>query len=277
LLYSVKIFKKLLEMSVAIMIDMHCHILPKLDDGADSLADSIAMARTAVQDGITEVIATPHHANGRYHNEAFAVIRAVEELNLQLHEQQIPLKVWPGQEIRVYQNLINDLERGIIISLNQSRYTLIEFPSDKIPSQIEEYIHELNVIGKVAIIAHPERNQEIIRNPDLLFQLIRLGALSQITAGAVSGGFGTKIQSLAFKLCEANLVHFIASDAHNTTNRPFGLAVAYQMLSDRFGKEHVEHYQMNARAVVNNHPITIKAPIQKKQSILDRIFSGFKN
>jgi protein-tyrosine phosphatase len=267
----------LLEMSVAIMIDMHCHILPKLDDGADSLADAIAMARVAVQDGITEVIATPHHANGRYYNEGFSVIRAVEELNLQLHEQQIPLKVWPGQEIRVNSNFIPELEQGIALSLNHSRYILMEFPADRIPNQIEEYIHELNVIGKVAIIAHPERNQEIKRNPNLLFQLVRLGALSQITAGAVSGSFGTNLQSLAFKLCEANLVHFIASDAHNTTNRPFGLAAAYQMLSDRFGREQVELYQMNARAVVNNHSIAIKSPIPEKRSVLDKIFSGFKH
>jgi protein-tyrosine phosphatase len=259
------------------MFDMHCHILPRLDDGADSLAESIAMARVAVQDGITDVLATPHHANGRYHNEGFSVIRAVEELNLQLHEQQIPLKVWPGQEIRVYKNFIPDLEQGIAISLNHSRYILIEFPPDRIPNHIEEYIHELNVIGKVAIIAHPERNQEILRNPDLLFQLIRFGALSQITAGAVNGSFGTKIQSMAFKLCEANLVHFIASDAHNTTNRPFGLAVAYQMLLDRFGREHVELYQMNARAVVNNHSILINSPVQKKRSMVYRIFRGFKH
>lgn len=257
------------------MIDIHSHILSGLDDGAESMADSISMARAAVNDGTSEVIATPHHRNGRYDNEAFTVNRAVEELNLQLQEQQISLKIWPGLEIRVYKNIIQDLQQGTTLSLHQSRYTLIEFPSNRIPQQIEEYIHELNIIGKIAIIAHPERNQEIMRNPTRLFQLINLGAMSQITAGSLNGSFGSKIQSLVYRLCADNLVHFIASDAHNLTNRPFGLAAAYQIIERKLGTEYVQYYQDNARKIIHNLPIVIREPIKKKQSRLQSWFKIF--
>jgi protein-tyrosine phosphatase len=257
------------------LIDIHSHILSGLDDGAQSLADSISMARAAVEDGINEVIATPHHGNGRYHNEASAVISAVEGLNLQLEAQQIPLKVWPGSEIRVYKNLIHDLQLGNTLSLQQSRYTLIEFPSDRIPQQIDEYLHELNIIGKIAIIAHPERNQEIMRNPEKLFDLINLGAMSQITAGSINGSFGSKLQSLVYRLCEDNLVHIIASDAHNLTNRPFGLASAYQTLDSKLGTDYVQYYQANARKVVHNLSIEINEPIKKKRSIINTWFKRF--
>jgi protein-tyrosine phosphatase len=257
------------------MIDIHSHILSGFDDGADSMKDSIAMAKAAVEDGISAVFATPHHADGKYHNEALAVNKAVEELNLQLQEQQIPLMVWPGQEIRVYKNLINDLDRGVTISLNQSRYILIEFPSDRIPSGIEEYIHELKVIGKIAILAHPERNREIIQHPEKLYDLINLGVLSQITAGSVTGSFGKKIQSYALKLCEANMVHFISSDAHNTSNRPFGLSAAYQTIAKQLGKSYVEYYQANARDIVDNNLIGIRQPTHLKHSFFQKYFGRF--
>jgi len=256
------------------MIDIHSHILPSLDDGAGNWEESILMARSAVQSGVHLLYATPHHENGRYHNEAPIVTEAVIELNSQLRALNIPLRVVPGLEVRVYKELLNDLDRGCIISLNHSRYILIEFPSDRIPNQIEELIHELSVIGKVAILAHPERNKEIARNPQKLFQLIESGLLSQITAGALTGAFGRKVCAFALKLCKDNLVHFIASDAHNTSDRPFGLADAYQIVTDQLGNTYSEYYQQNARELAEDKPIVQWTPLLRKRSFIERLFHG---
>jgi protein-tyrosine phosphatase len=259
------------------MIDIHSHILPGLDDGASTIADSILMARAALNDGISHVLATPHHANGRYLNGALSVKEAVEDLIRVLQEQQIPLRVLPGSEIRVYKNLIEDMERGSILTLNDSRYALIEFPADRIPEHMEEYIHELRVIGKVAIIAHPERNQEIMRNPERLAHLIGLGALSQITAGSVNGHFGKKIRSFAMQLCSEHLTHFIASDAHNILDRPFGLLHSYRAIADSLGDKYVEYYQTNARNLIHNDKITVWEPVIRKPTWISKVFKRTTN
>jgi protein-tyrosine phosphatase len=242
------------------MIDIHSHILSGLDDGATHMQESLNMARQAVSQGIHTVIATPHHANGRYLNESDIIKSSVDQLNARLQEEQIPLQVLAGQEVRVYQELLKHLEDGELLSLDNSRYILLEFPSYGIPSSIPEVLYELQVMGKVPVIAHPERNQEIIKNPVKLLELVELGALSQVTAQSVFGGFGKEIQRLSLDLCKKYLTHFIASDAHNVTNRPFLLGQAYEVVNDKLGPEITNYFQNNALSVIENTSITLHRP-----------------
>ncbi|MBP1993432.1 tyrosine-protein phosphatase [Paenibacillus eucommiae] len=242
------------------MIDIHSHILPGLDDGARSLNESIEMARQAVQQGIHKVIATPHHANGMYQNELLLVRQSVLSLNTELQQQGIPLEVYTGQEIRMYRDLLDDLDRQLIETLDGSGYMLIEFPSGSIPSYTSEVFHELRINSITPIIAHPERNVEITKNPEKLLELVEEGALSQVTAQSVSGGFGKSIQALSLELCKHHLAHFIASDAHNMTNRPFGLAQAYQQLGDKLGADYVDYFQNNAESVINHTSVQLNKP-----------------
>ncbi|MNI17808.1 Tyrosine-protein phosphatase YwqE [compost metagenome] len=244
------------------MIDIHSHILPNLDDGSQELHESIEMARAALLDGIHTIIATPHHANGRYHNEAATVLQSVEALNDRLKQEEIGVRILPGQEIRVYPNMIDDWNQ--LLTLQHSSYVLLELPSNEIPSYFLDLLHELRIMKVTPIIAHPERNQEIAKDPSKLLKFIELGALSQLTSHSITGLFGPKIQSLCFKLCENHLAHFISSDAHNNTRRPFALQEAYSLIQAKLGSEYVSYLQSNAEKVVSNSIIDVHTPLWPK-------------
>ncbi|WNR43520.1 tyrosine-protein phosphatase [Paenibacillus roseipurpureus] len=246
------------------MIDIHSHILPDLDDGATDLDHAIQMARQAAQQGITAVIATPHHRNGRYMNEASFVSEQVQRFQEELIERQIPLRVHAGQEVRVYRELIEDIEMKRTSTLNGSRYLLLEFPSDRISAGIEELLHELLLMDIVPIITHPERNREIVENPKKLLELVQLGALTQVTAHALLGDFGRSIQSFSLELCRNHLTHFIASDAHNTAKRGFALAQAYEVVRKELGPDYVSTFQNNANRIIHNLSIETLPPVWPK-------------
>lgn len=242
------------------MIDIHCHILPGLDDGAQDVEEAAAMAEAAVNEGIHTIIATPHHANQKFSNEAQHISQAVKDLKAVLDARNIPLDIVVGQEARIYPKLADDAHEGIIMPLNASKYVLIEFPSHCVPEYFIELIHELNVAGLIPVIAHPERNREIFRSPERLYELVQAGALSQLTSHSVNGLFGRKIQTLCRTLCAHNLVHFIASDAHHIQWRPFHLRDAYQHIDRELGPEFTRYYQHNAECVLQNSSLQLWKP-----------------
>lgn len=250
------------------MIDLHCHILPSIDDGAQSLNDSIAMARQAEEDGIHTVVATPHHKNEKYENEKSRILAKVAVLNMQLHKHHIDVKVLPGQEIRIYGDLIDDYEKDLLLTMNNTgKYVFIEFPSSQVPRFANNLFYNMQMKGLVPIIVHPERNQRLIEKPDELLNFVDNGALTQITSSSITGKFGKKIQKFSFDLMEANLAHFIASDAHNTTTRPFSLNSAYERVTAKFGDEWSDILKTNAEHVVQGRLFYKEPPrpIKKKK------------
>ncbi|WP_010276916.1 tyrosine-protein phosphatase [Paenibacillus senegalensis] len=240
------------------MIDIHCHLLPGLDDGASSIEEAVDMARTAVAEGIHTAIVTPHHANGRYDNEADAVLSGLSALASILNEKHIPLTLLAGQEIRLYSELISDLEQGRLLTLHRSRYLLIECSAHQIPDEFYDLVHELKVLGLTPVLAHPERNRELAKDPDKLYDLVSIGVLSQITSHSLTGLFGPGVQKLALNFCKRNLAHFIASDAHNAGVRPFALNDAYRIIKQKVGSSYEEGYIRNAEALVADEPIPFK-------------------
>ena len=130
---------------------------------------------------------------------------------------------YPGQEIRLYGELKRDLERGRLLSLAGTKYLLIELPYHHVPRYAEKLLFDLQLNGYIPIIAHPERNLELMENPDLLYRLVKNGACAQLTCSSLAGRFGRSVKRLARRFLEANLIHFIASDAHNLTTRSFFL------------------------------------------------------
>lgn len=246
------------------MIDIHSHILPDIDDGASDLDQAILMARQAVEQGIQAVIATPHHENGRFTNDTSFVEKQVISFQKELDQRNIPLRIHAGQEIRVYRGLVDDVEAKRTSTLVGSNYILLEFPSDRISSGIHDFLYELQLMGIVPIIAHPERNREIAENPTRLLELVELGALTQVTAHSLLGLFGKSIQKLSFDLCRNHLAHFISSDAHNTTNRGFALAEGYEALRAELGPSVVSSFQNNANRIIHNLAIETQAPVWMK-------------
>ncbi|MNZ89399.1 Tyrosine-protein phosphatase YwqE [compost metagenome] len=235
-----------------------------MDDGATDWESALAMAQDAYRDGITSVIATPHHANGQYMNNSASIREAVDLMNEKLRQHGNPLLVLPGQEIRVYGDLLDDLERGQLLSLADSRYILLEMPSSRVPRNMEEICHELIIQGFVPVIAHPERNAEVAADPSKLERLIELGSLGQVTAQSLAGVFGNKLQKLSLELCRRSAVHVLASDAHDSVHRPFGLSAAYVVLEKELGPEMRDYMRGNAQQIVANGEVIRGNHVQKR-------------
>ncbi|MCE7791177.1 tyrosine protein phosphatase [Salipaludibacillus sp. CUR1] len=247
------------------MIDLHCHILPGLDDGAQTEEDLLAMAHAAMEDGITTIVATPHHMNGSYENTKGMIEKATETANRLLKQKGLDLSILPGQECRLYGELIEDIDKGEILSLNHSTYVFVEFPSAQLPRFSRKLLYDLQLAGKVPVIVHPERNQVFMKKPDMLHDFVKNGALTQVTAASVAGKFGKKIASLSLDLVEANLTHFIASDAHNTTNRTFHMTDAYNVIEKEFGNDLVYLFKENAHLLIENQHVMIEPPERVKK------------
>ncbi|MBP3953165.1 tyrosine-protein phosphatase [Bacillus suaedae] len=233
------------------MIDMHCHILPGIDDGPRTLAESLELAKLAERDGITTIVATPHHQHPSFMNDGPSVLRAVDELNTQLKENNINIEVVPSQEIRIHGDMIEQLKVGDLLTYGQdNQYLLIEFPSNHIPHYTTKLFYDLQVNNYIPIIAHPERNKVLIEKPDILYDFVKNGALAQVTSSSITGHFGKKIKKFSEQLVEANLAHFIASDAHNQGERPFRLQEAYGLIEKEFGTNVVFGFKENAELLV---------------------------
>lgn len=246
------------------MIDIHCHILPGIDDGAKNVDDSLAMAKEAAKEGIRTIIATPH-LNHHYDNRKLSILAKVEELNQMLQTENINVNILPGQEPRISGELLADFDKGDIQPLNGSQYLFIEFPSSHVPRYTEKLLFDIQVKGLTPIIVHPERNSELIERPEVLYKLVEKGALTQVTASSLCGYFGKKIKNFSIQLIEANLTHFIASDAHNISNRSFKMAEAFQLLESKFSSHYVYLFKENAELLVNGKNIYKELPIQLKK------------
>ncbi|WP_226581145.1 tyrosine-protein phosphatase [Halobacillus litoralis] len=256
------------------MIDIHSHILPGVDDGAQTIEESIRMAEAAVADGIKTIVATPHHKNGVFDNFKNNIAIQVAELNRTFQERGIDLEVLPGQETRVYGELVQGLEENEVLPINtNTNYVLVEFPSSSVPRFATQLFFDIQVAGYKPIIVHPERNKQIIENPDLLYSFVKKGAYVQLTAGSVCGHFGKKIKKFSEQLIEANLAHLIASDAHNTKTRGFCLSDAYGEVRENYGLDMVYMLSENAEDVVDNRVLQANPPEHVKKSKIFGLFS----
>src|SRR5699024_9152444 len=151
------------------------------------------MAKTAAEQGVDTIIATPHHNNGRYINERQDVVGAIDFINAKLQQLGIPVDILPGQEIHIYEDMVNDLERGLLLPLNQStKYVLIDLPDSMFPPFTPRILFDLQIAGYIPVISHPERNHAIIGNPDILYDMVKNGALVQVDASSVIGSSGKK-------------------------------------------------------------------------------------
>jgi len=254
------------------MIDIHSHILPGIDDGAKTVEDSIEMAKLAVQEGIHTIIATPHHKNGKYLNSKTSILPIVEQLNNRLIEDNIPLRVLPGQETAINGEMVDDYQTGGILTLNQTQYVFVELPSNHVPRYTKQMIFDLQLKALIPIIVHPERNSEIHERPEKLYELVEKGALAQLTAGSLCGKFGKKIKGFSEQLIEANLVHFIASDAHNVTSRAFHIVQAFDTVRNKYGSDYAEMFEENAELLVEGLNVYKEMPQQIKKKKFLGIF-----
>jgi protein-tyrosine phosphatase len=248
------------------MIDLHCHILPGLDDGAKTYDEAVEMARIAVADGITEIVATPHTQNGLYINRADVILAAVKQFQTILNDRKIQLLLYPGSEVHIYENILEDIRSFRTLTLcNADRYVLLELPVLNIPIFTEMLFSQLRAMRITPIIAHPERNVVIQNNPDLLRKwILEYGVVTQLTADSIVGVMGSRLQKTAIQMVKHQFVHVIASDAHSLARRRPVLQAAYQRLHT-FVPELVPLFQNNARAILLGNDCNLLQPIPIKK------------
>lgn len=219
------------------MIDLHCHILPGVDDGPETPEDALAMARVAIQDGVRTIVATPHGAEGVYAGRLSETQDRVDALRSLMSNNGINLDLLPGLEVYLTPNTPTLCREGALYPLNSSRYLLVEFPIDMVPPYAEQTLFELQLLGLVPVIAHPERNAELAASPEMLERLVRRGMLAQVTAGSLTGDFGSRARVTAEAMISGRLVQIIASDAHASTGRPPVLSGAVRRAAELVGDE----------------------------------------
>lgn len=249
------------------LIDLHCHLLPAVDDGSPSMATSLKLAQEAVNDGVSHCLLTPHHLNGHYVNHKADVIKATDEFQAALNEAAIPLTVFPGQEVRVSDRVLPAYDSDDLLYVDEGgKYLLLEMPSGGIPAFAKQLVFELTQRGVIPIIVHPERNAEILDNPEQLAPFLEQGCLTQLTASSYMGTFGKKIEALTTRLIEAGQGTIFASDAHALARRDYELNEGLEKMAQEFSPQLAEHYKKNARRLINGEPVQMNwKPLKKKR------------
>jgi protein-tyrosine phosphatase len=235
------------------VIDIHCHILPGMDDGPESFEISFAMAEMAIAEGITHVIATPH-ATQNYPFIPNLIRQRRDELQKKF-EGRLVLETGCDFHLSFenLQEIRRDPER---FTLNQKNYLLVEFADFSIPAALDQSLHELQLAGLHPIITHPERNPLIRAQPERLFKWLQQGCYVQVTAQSLLGRFGKSAEEMTQHLLDAGAVHFLASDAHNVTSRPLRLREAFDELSKTRGEEVAQALLIdNPRAVFEGNAL----------------------
>ena len=222
------------------MIDLHCHLLPGIDDGPETLEEALAMARMAVANGITEARVTPHVHVGRWDNDLAGIEKAVEAHRTELALAGIPLKLGFAAEVRLAYEVLPLIEAGRVPFLGELdgyKIMLLEFPHSHIPVGSDKFVAWLLNRGIRPMIAHPERNKEIMRDSSRLHPFVRAGCLIQLTADAVAGEFGEVCEARAIEFLENRWVTVLASDAHDITTRPPRIAPGLEVASAILGHD----------------------------------------
>jgi protein-tyrosine phosphatase len=215
------------------MIDLHGHYLPAVDDGADDMESSLAMLRHAQADGIGMVAVTPHACSGLCRvKDLDDLRRRREEWLAAVKGEGLKVRVVGGAEVYFTSELLPVLkENRDLLTINNSCYFLLEFPADYVYAHSKDFIFKVLTEGFIPIISHAERNAEIQRSPGILRELVKAGALCQLNAGSLRGDFGNSARNCAYDLIQGNLVHVIASDAHDLAGRKPELSYIPALLS----------------------------------------------
>lgn len=237
------------------MFDIHCHILPDVDDGSGNLNDSIEMAQLAAGSGVSGIVATPHcnipGVFDNYWNKSFD--NEIERLNKALSDKKVSLEIYAGQEVFLSNDFESHLKKGDFITLNRSKYMLAELDFKIDLKSATEKLQKLISYGYVPIVAHPERYGFVIENPSVITKLRSAGCLIQINSGSLTGDFGRRIQKTAEEIIYKRYADFVASDAHSQYSRTPDLSQVHELICENISYDYADVLmKTNPINVLNN-------------------------
>lgn len=258
------------------MWDFHSHILPDLDDGAEDIEESLAMARIAVEEGIDTIIATPHYIPIEHETPKEDVIQATKDFNHILQEENIPLKILPGMEVFGDWEVLKRIDQKEILCIQNTKYILIELPMHDIPHYTEDLFYELQVRGLVPVLAHPERYGKIQEHPNILMDWIQRGVLIQVNTSSLTGILGQAAQETARVLLKHNMVHILGTDAHTSRRRSPKIKKSIQYIQETIDEASAKILlEENPKKILADEMIQPLTPIKvkKKKGFLS-LFKG---
>lgn len=245
-------------------VDIHCHILPGIDDGAPDWETTRQMAATAAENGIRLIVATPHQLGNYRRNRAQTIRTLVNETNDRIAEWQIPLRIAAGADVRIEPDMLEKLADDEVVTLaDHRRHVLLELPHE-VYFPLEGTLRRLEKMGMVGILSHPERNAGIMRDPRIVDRLVERGCLMQLTAASLTGTFGESIQRLSEVLLKRGVIHFIATDAHGVGRRRPVMQNAFARAAHIVGPEGAQRLCCeNPAQVARGEPVDIEVPIRR--------------
>lgn len=252
------------------MYDIHSHIIDGIDDGAKDFEDSCSMCYAAAKDRLKAVVATPHYMEGVSTVSWPRLKSKIDLLNRKLKSEGVDLAILPGMEVYICPDLIELYCRGDIITLNNSKYMLIEFSSyGGIPPYTENILFGLQLKGVKPIIAHPERYRSVIKDINIVYTLIDKGCLIQINSGSLEGSFGKDVMKTAYALLDHQMVHAVATDNHSSEGRISSYRSCYKLIAKKYNKSVADDlFINNPRKIINDENIQISEPINFKKKWL---------
>ena len=236
------------------MIDFHSHIIHGLDDGAKTLKMSLEMLRIAENEGTEYICATPHFITEEFEISRDKYIEKLNRLILATKEENINIKILSGLEVYMHPNLPKLYKEKRIWGINDSEYLLIELPMGQFPMYTEDVFYELMLLGVKPILAHPERNLKIMKDHNLIINLINQGVLMQINAGSLFGDYGKEVKKTALEFVKRNMIHLLGSDGHNITSRKTRIKEAYDIVQ-HLNEDVYNWINQNQTIIINNDPM----------------------
>lgn len=240
------------------MLDIHCHILPGVDDGSGNMCDSTEMAQLAAESGTKGIIATSHcNIPGMFENYwCDALADKIRTLQAELIKRNIPVNIYPGQEVFLSRHFEEHLKKGDFITLNNSRYMLAELDFRIDGKSATEKLQKLISYGYVPVIAHPERYGFVIEDPSVIAKLRAQGCLVQLNGGSLMGYFGRYIQKTADEIIRNRLADFVASDAHSQYSRTPDLSQVHELICENISYDYADVlFRTNPTRILNNEII----------------------
>lgn len=258
------------------IVDLHSHVLPGVDDGAKDIHKSLMMLRVAASSGVQVVVATPHFIKGMYELYPDKRNQMVVELQKAADENGIKIQIKPGYECYLSPELLDEnIKLSEFTINNNGKYILVEFPMQSIPAYSEDILFNLSLKGITPILAHPERNLTICRNPNVLLGFIEKGYIGLLSAGSILGYYGRQVKKTAKFLITHNLIHAVASDMHSANSADF--IQAFPLVESLLGKKQAMDMFVNTpKKILEGELFQKEPPIKPKSRRLISFISLFK-